>query len=147
LNGNGNLGAGRLLFGDAIIAFLLLNEARHRVVTRVFGVPREDSNHMTVIAVGSLAEGVHGGAARVLGAAAVPSVAATAIGAAVLKETAHGVAGEWSRTAPFFGALVAFAVLARSFGPMLRGTFHGVRGSILGVRAGLRRFLALLGGR
>jgi hypothetical protein len=147
MNGDKNLGAARLLFGDAIIAFLLLNEVRHRIVARVFGVSREDSNVVTIIAVGSLAEGLHGSAARVRAVPARLSVAEAAIGAAALKETAHSVAGDWSRTTPFFGALVAFAVLGRSFGPVLRGSFRGVQGSIRGVIAWSRRFLAFLGGR
>ena len=99
MDGNGKLGAGRLLFGDAVIAFLLINEARHRIVAAVFGVPREDANRVTVIALGSVAEGVHGSAARVL-AAGAPSAVAMAIGAVAIKETTHAVAGPWSRTRP-----------------------------------------------
>ena len=140
-------GAARLLLGETIIAVLLLNEARRLVVARVFGVSREDSNVVTVIAAGSLAGGLHDRAARVLGVRPHPSIAAAAIGAGALKETAHGVAGDWSRTTPFFGALVALAVLERSFGPMLRGSFRGVRGSVHGVRAGSRRLLTFVGGQ
>jgi hypothetical protein len=147
LNGDKHLGAVRLRLHGAIIAFLLLNEARHRIVERVFGVSREDSNTVTVVAIGSLAEGLHGSAARVLGVRPRPSIADAAIGAAALKETAHGVAGDWSRNTPFFGALIALAVLERSFGPMLRGSLRGVRGSFRVVIARWRRFLALLGGQ
>src|SRR5829696_939166 len=79
---------GGSLFGDAIIAFLLVNEVRHRTVSWVFGTPREASNHMTAIAIGSVADGVQGTAARVLAAGALPSIGAVVIGAAALKETA-----------------------------------------------------------
>jgi hypothetical protein len=147
LNGNKNLGAASSLFGDAIIAFLLFNEVRHRFVAWLFGVSREDSNRVTVIAVGSLAEGLSSSAARVLSVPALPSVAAAAIGAAALKETANSVAGDWSRTTPHFGTLIAFAVLGTSFGPLLSGSFRGVRRSFRGVTAGSRRFLELLGGQ
>jgi hypothetical protein len=142
---NGDTNAGGSLFGDATIAVLLLNEARHRIVCWVFGTPREDSNRMTVIAIGSVADGVHG-AAKVLAAGALPSVGAVALGAAALKETTHAIAGEKSRTMPLFGALIAFAVLGHSFGPMVRGTYHGAQASIHGARVGSRRLLALVGG-
>jgi hypothetical protein len=135
-----------VLFGDGIIGFLLLNEIRHRMVAGLFGVSREDANPVTVVAIGSLAEGVHGGAVRVLGAAALPSVAAATLGAAAIKETALSVAGDWSRTMPRFGALLVFAVLAKSLGPLLRATFYGVRGSLQRLTTGSRRFLALFGG-
>jgi hypothetical protein len=134
------------LFGDGIIALLLMNEIRHRIVARLFGVSREDANPVTAVAIGSLAEGVHGGAARVLGAAALPSVAAATLGAVVIKETAHSVAGDWSRTMPRFGALLVFAVVAKSFGPLLRATIHGVRESLHAFRSARRRFFAVLGG-
>ena len=147
LTGDKNIGAGRLLVGDAIIAFLLLNEARNRIVERVYGVSREDSNVLTMFALGSLGDGLHGGAARVRGVPARLSVADPGIGAAALKETAHLVAGETSRATPFFGALLAFAVLARAFFPMLRGSIRGVRASFRGVIGGSRRFLAFLGGQ
>jgi hypothetical protein len=147
LNGDKNLGAARVVFGGAIMAFLLLNEVRHRIVERVFGVSREDSNLVTIFAIDSVAEGLHGSAARVLEVRPRPSVADAAIGAVALKETVHGVAGDLSRNTPFFGALLALAVLERSFGPMLRGSFRGVRGSFRVVIAWSRRFLALLGGQ
>jgi hypothetical protein len=146
MNGHEKFGPGRALFGDGIIALLLVNEIRHRVVASLFGVSRADANPVTVIATVSLAEGVQGTAARVLGAVAVPSVAAAALGAVAVKETAHGIAGDWSRTAPRFGALIVFAVFAKSFGPMVRATIHSVRESLRAFRSARRRFLALLGG-
>jgi hypothetical protein len=145
MNTNSSIGAGRMFFGDAIIAFLLVNEARRRIVMRVFGVSREDANPVTVVAAGTLAGGVHAGAARVL-SAAVPSVAAVAIGAAALKEATHTVAGESSRSTPVFEALLAFAVLGTVFGPAVRGSFHGAQGAFRGFVAGSRKVGAFLGG-
>ena len=52
MNGDKNVVTGRMLFGDAIITFLLINEARRRIVVWVFGVPKEDSELITVIATG-----------------------------------------------------------------------------------------------
>ena len=52
-----NLGSTRVVVRDTIILFLLLNEVRRRIVMRVYGVSREDSNSVTVFAVGSMAGG------------------------------------------------------------------------------------------
>jgi hypothetical protein len=145
VNRDKHVGGARLLFGDGILLFLLLNEARHRIVAWVFGVAREDSNLVTTLAIGAVAE-VLGDAAPPIRRPARPSVADTAIGAAALKETAHRIAGDSSRDTPFFGALIAFALLGRSFRPLVRGSFRGVRGSFRGVIAGSRRVRALLEG-
>ena len=141
-----NLGSTRVVVRDTILLFLLLSEARRRIVMRVYGVSREDSNWVTVFAAGSTAGGLHARAARVLRVPRRPSLAATAVGAGALKETAHGIAGDWSRTTPYFGGLVALAVSDKSFGPMLRSSFRRVRRSFRSVRAGSRRLLALVGG-
>jgi hypothetical protein len=135
------------MIGDAIMGLLLLNDVRHRVLTRVFGVSREQSNVMTVVAVGLVSEGLHSRAAKVRGARPHLSIADSAIGAMSLKEAAHGVAGPWSRSVPFFGALIAFAALARSFGPMVRGSFHGARQAVRGAGTWTRRVLTFLGGQ
>ena len=146
MNPNSGIGAARMLFGDAIIAFLLVNEVRRRIVMRLFGVSGEDANPVTVIAVGTLAGGAQAGAARVL-SAAVPSVAAVAIGAAALKEATHSVAGESSRTTPVFEALLAFAVLGTVFGPAVRGSLYAAQGAFRGLIAGSRKVGAFLGGQ
>jgi hypothetical protein len=146
VNGDKNLVTDRMLFGDAIITFLLFNEVRRRVVVWVYGVPREDSELMTVVAIGSLAEGLQSGA-RVIATWVVPSFAATAMGAAALKETAHSIAGDWSRTVPAFGALITFAVVAKTFRPGLRASFRGLREGFHDVGTESRRFLEFVGGQ
>ena len=98
MNGDKKPVTNTMLFGDAIITFLSINEARRRSVVWVFGVPREDSELVTVIATGSLVKGVQS-RARVIAASVVPSFAATVMGAGALKEAANSIAGDWSRTA------------------------------------------------
>lgn len=132
-------------FGDSILAFLLLNEVRHRIAAWVFGVAKDNSNLVTIFAIGALAEVLSDQAPPVHRPPA-PPLSDAVIGAAALNETAHRIAGDWSRDTPFFGGLVAFVVLWKSFRPMLRGASHGVRGSLHGVRAGARRVRALLEG-
>jgi hypothetical protein len=133
VSGNSNPGFARRFFGDAGIALGLLNNARHRLVARVFGVSRDDSNLVTVVAIGSAAVAVHGTVARARRLRLLPSRSDGAIGAVMLRETALGIAGEPSRTVPFVGALVTLAVVGTSFRPMLRGVVRTTRGSVVRV--------------
>ena len=141
------IGTGRILAGDATLVLLLFNELRRRVVVRVFGVSARDSNIVSVFAIGSLVAAVFAAAARVRRVRIRPSRMDTAIGAVTLKETAHGIAGPWSRTTPLFTALLALVILEKSFGPALRGSFRLVRDSVRGVNGSLRRAMDLLQGR
>jgi hypothetical protein len=146
VNGDKKPVTNTMLFGDAIITFLLINEARRRIVVWVFGVPREDSELITVIATGSLPKGVQS-RARVIAAWVVPSFAATVMGAGALKEAANSIAGDWSRTVPAFGTLITVAVVAKSFGPGLRASFRGLRKGFHDVETGSRKFLEFVGGQ
>jgi hypothetical protein len=133
VSGNSNPGFARLFFGDAGIALLLLNDARHRSVERVFGVSRDDSNLVTALAIGSAAVAVGGTVSRVRSIRLFPSVSDGAMGAAMLRGTALGIAGEPSRAVPFFGGLVALALVGTSARPVVRGVIHSARGSVRGV--------------
>lgn len=146
MSANSNVGFARLFFDDAAIVFLLLNDLRHRTVARVFGVSRDDSNLVTVLAIGSAAVAVHGTAARVRAIRRYPSGSDSMIGAAVLREAALGIAGEPSRAVPAAGALVAFA-LGRSSRPVLRGALRTTRGSVLGVITAPQKLRAFARGR
>src|SRR4051812_32326876 len=147
MSGNGTPGPGRLIFGDATIVFLPLNEVRHRVMARLFGVSRKDSNIVTGVAVAVTAAGAQSAAGRLHRMAKRPSGADTAIGAVVLKETAHGIAGDWSRGTPLFATLIVFVVLERSFGPAVRGALHTAGASLHNIRASWRRVRTVLEGQ
>ena len=43
-----HLSSARLFVGDSLIALRLLNEARHRIMSLLFGMSREHSNLMTL---------------------------------------------------------------------------------------------------
>jgi hypothetical protein len=122
----------RLLFGDTIIGFLLLNDVRRRVVARLCGVTGGSSDAVTVVAIGSVAQAILSGSARMRRAR--PSVAGTAMGAAALNEATHGMAGDASRATPFLSALIGLALLERSFGPALRGSSHAAIGAVRRLR-------------
>jgi hypothetical protein len=102
----------RLLRTDIRGAFLLLNEARHRTMERVFGVSRAQSNLVTAIALAVTAETARDRAARFMRGPGGPTRADAILGGGLLKELVHGIAGLSSRDTPLFGTLVAIGVLA-----------------------------------
>jgi hypothetical protein len=133
--GDEDVGAG-LLLSDLRLVLLLLDEARYRVVARLFGVPRDKSVLVSVIALALLAQAARDKAARAFSAPGPPALGDSLIGAAVVKEAVYGLAGALPSDAPFLGTLVAIAVLGRSFRPAVRKSVHGVRASSHRARAG-----------
>ena len=129
----------RLLFGDLIIVLRVVNEARRRLVTRVFGVPKEGTFLVTVVALGAVADGLHGATARAVKAKATPSVGDTFIGAIVVKETVASITGSRARDRRFVGALIATAVVAKSLKPALEGSFRHVKARARRTQATVRR--------
>ena len=118
--------------GDAAIVFLLLNEARHRIVESTFGISRRDSNIVTAALFGLTVVGAERKAAQMR--------------AGALKEGAHTVAGDWSRTSPFFGGMIAAVLLEKSFGPSVRMALHSGRRSLHGAAVSLRSIRRLVEG-
>ena len=147
MSAQSNVGFARLFFGDAAIVFMLLNDARHRTVTRVFGVSRDDSNLVTVLAIGSAAVAVQGTAAPVRAIRRYPSGADGLIGAALVREAALGIAGEPSRAVPAAGALLTLALAGKSSRPMLRRVLRTTRRSVRDVVAAPHRLRAFARGR
>jgi hypothetical protein len=142
-------GARRFL-GDTLIAFGVLNEARHRTMAAVFGVPRDGSNLVTLIAIGAFARALHRIAAAPRTQArkvrsSPTAVGDTMIGTAALKETLDSVAGHPSRDTSSAAALIVFAVLAHSFRPAVKGSLRAVGESVRGVIAEVRKVRAALG--
>jgi hypothetical protein len=137
----------RLLFTDAEVAARVLNEMRHRAITRVFGVQsREDSFTsllITMIAIGAVAEGVQGAGAKVRevqSGQSGPSLADALIGGAVVREAVRRISGATSEDAPRLAALIVFALLAHAARPVLAGSLRGVRAQALRVRSALDRY-------
>jgi hypothetical protein len=129
-------GGTRLLVSDMRVASLLLNEARGAVVARLFGVPRDKSVLVTIIAVGTLAQAAHDRATRVLGVQAYPSFGDSMIGTSVLRESAHWITGDLYRDTPIFGTLIAIGVLGTSLRPVLGMSLRGVKAASHGARVG-----------
>jgi hypothetical protein len=124
----------RLLRTDLRVAHLLMKEARDRTVTRVFGVSREDSFLVTMIALGIAAQVLHKRVAQVVNAPAVPAFGDAAIGAGVLRASARRITGAASPHSPALDALLLTALAGAVLGPPLRAAVRGVKASSHRVR-------------
>jgi hypothetical protein len=125
-----HVSAERLLVGDLIILFRLLE----RAVARAFGVSGEGSSLLTLIILASVARALRRGAAaprkQVRKARSSPTLAGDSlIATAALKETVDSIAGHPSRDTQFAAGLIAFAVLTHSFRPAVAGSLRALRKS------------------
>lgn len=129
-----HLSSARLFVGDAVIAFRMLNEARHRIMSLVFGMPREYSNLMTLFVMAAFVRALQRAAAapgtQVRKARSSPTaVGDMLIGTAVARETVNGIAGQPARDTPFAAALIALAMTVYAFRAAIRRLPHAVRPS------------------
>jgi hypothetical protein len=114
-------GGARLLVGDARVVYLLLNDARARGITRLFGISGPNSALVTLIALGLAAETAHRKVSRVLKAPGTPDFGGLTLGTSALSESARWITGPGIGDFPFFGPLIVFAVVG-----------HAAPGSALG---------------
>lgn len=123
----------RLLLVDMRVPSLLAREARQRVVTRTFGVPRADQSFLaTMIMLAAAVTVLRGLVARPL---PHPSDGDAAIGGFALTGALRSLAGPPARNVPFAGVLIAFALLAHAFRPAMAGTVREARALARGGRA------------
>ena len=144
-----HLSSARLFVGDAEIAFRLLNEARHRIMTRVFGMPREHSNLMTLFVMAASVRALQRAAAapgtQVRKARSSPTaVGDTMIGVSVAKETVNGIAGRPARDMPFAAALIALAMTVYALRAGIKRLLHEVRPLFRHVVAAEHRVRAVM---
>jgi hypothetical protein len=144
-----DLSSARLFAGDAIIAFRLLNEARHRIMSGVFGMPREYSNLLALFVVGAFARGFHRAAAapgtQVRKARSAPTaVGNTMLGAGAASETVNSIAGHPARDTPFAAALIALAMTVYAFRAGIKRLFHEVRPAFRHLAAAEHRVRAVM---
>jgi hypothetical protein len=130
-------GGARLLAGDVRVVYLLLNEARARAITRLFGISGPNSALVTLIALGLAAETAHRKVSRVLSAPGAPELGGVTLGTSALTESARWIAGPGIGEFPLFGPLVLFAVVAHTTRPVLRSAIHGARTSAHRAHASL----------
>ena len=146
-----HLSGARLFVGDTAIAFHLLNEARHRVMSRVFGMPREHSNVMTLFVIAAFVRALQRAAAtpgtQVRKAQSSPTaIGDTMIGTAVAKETVNSIAGHPARDTPFAAALIALAMTVYTFRAATKRLLHAVRPTFRHLAAAEHRVRAVMRG-
>lgn len=140
-----HVGGARSFFGDVLIAFWVLNEARHRAVAAVSGVSRDwRSNLITVMAIAAVARAVRRVAAsprtQVRKVRSSPTaVADTMIVASVLKETLRSLAGPRPGATFRAAGLIALALLAKSIRPTVRAMPRAIWAAVRGTIAEVRR--------
>jgi len=128
-------GGARLIFSDARVAYMLLNDARSRTIGRIFGISGENSGLVTIIALGLLAESARAGVARALSAPGDTDLADAVIGVSVVRESARALVGAVSADSPMFVTLVAVAMVGHVARPAVAGAIHRVKTSSHRARA------------
>jgi hypothetical protein len=119
----------RLLVSDVTVALLLADEARHRGVERVFGVSREQSWQVTLIALALLAGAAHDKSDQLLKGPGGPTRSDVMLGAAALRELLTWIPGPSSRATPLVGTLAMVALVGALVRPGVSRAAHGIRTS------------------
>jgi hypothetical protein len=118
---------GTLLVSDVRTTFMLVDHARQRAIHRVFGLPPEQDNVLTLPALGPMAGAAHNGYRRAVDAPGLPLGGDDfLLGTASLSELISGVAGRASRKTPMLGTLLLAVVAAGAARPVLRRTLGAV---------------------
>jgi hypothetical protein len=129
-----DLGGARLLVSDVRVALLLLDEARYRTVKWLFGVSRDQSWPVTLIALAMLASAAHDKSEQMLTGPGGPTRADLALGAVGLRELLVGIPGRSSQDTRLVATLVAIAMAGAVVRPGLSRTIHGFRTATHRVR-------------
>jgi hypothetical protein len=117
----------RLLVSDIRTALLLLDEARYRAVRRLFGVSRDQSWPVTLIALAVLAQAAHDKSDQMLKGPGGPSRSDVMLGAAGVRELLAGIPGPRSRDTELVATLVAIALAGAVVRPGPSRAAHGIR--------------------
>jgi hypothetical protein len=121
-----DVGGARLLVSDVRVALLLLDEARYRVVNRLFGVERDQSWLVTLIALAVLAQAAQEKSDQMLKGPGGPTRTDMAFGAVGLRELLTWISGPPSRDTPLVGSVVTIAVLGALARPGLTRAAHRI---------------------
>jgi hypothetical protein len=124
------------LVSDLRIVLLLADEARDAVMARLFGVAKDDSALISIIAVALLVAAARDKGKAMVGLPVPGSSGDALIGVSALRESAHWLAGDLYRDTPIFGTLIAIAFLGTAIKPVLGFSFKELRVGVRDVRQG-----------
>ena len=122
-------GDARLLLTDLGVLLLLLDERRHRIIARLFGVSRDQSWLVTLLALVLLAEATQEKSDRMMKGPGGPTRADTILGAATLRELLAGIPGPQTRETPLVATLVTIALVGALVRRGLSRATHEIRSS------------------
>jgi hypothetical protein len=118
--------AGRTFLADARIALTALNWTRYRVLSRMFGVSREQANLLTFVLALNAANATHDVLQRILRHPWPLSGGDTGIAVFLVREAGFGIAGPKAREVRLFGALIAVAAIGGVTRPGIRRALHSL---------------------
>ena|SRR5436190_4836580 len=127
-------GAGELFLADSRLAFVVLNEVRHRTLARAFGVSRPEANLLTLVLALVGFEGAVTTAGRVIRAPLQISRGDLVIGGFMGREAAIGAAGPSAAEVSPFATLMVIAVAGGLALPALRRTARRLRATERRIR-------------
>jgi len=128
-----------LLLSDIRVASLLVNEARYRALERVLGIPRDQANVATVVAVLLVLEALQDSSTQALRKRRPPSVGEFAFGVTAAREGLYAVAGPESRESPLFASVLMLAVLGNVLRPVVSRSLRDLRASSHGLDVKFRQ--------
>lgn len=142
-DGRPGFSAERLFIADSRLAFGVANYARHQALNRVFGVPREQANLLTLVLLLSAGPPAVAGLWRAVRLPLAMATGANAgVGVFALRTATRGIAGPAASEVPHFEALLVLAVAGGMAMPQLRRAFRGARKAEHRVRQQRERMYA-----
>jgi hypothetical protein len=138
-----DFGAGRLLVADSRLALILLNEGRHWMLRRYFGVSRQQANLASVLVALTAADVAYATTRRLLRAPLGIDRTDAALGWFVVRDASLRIAGPADRGVPLAATLVTLAAAGGAALPALRRAAHSARAAERRVRLDrIRRYVA-----
>jgi hypothetical protein len=122
-------GGSRLLIADLRTAWLLVDAARHSVLRRMFGVPKEQERLLTLVLLLMAADGAGRNLRRMLAVPAPPSAGDSLLGGAFVSGLIGSMAGTTAQETPTSALLIALALVAGTTGPAVAKSPRGIRSS------------------
>lgn len=124
---------------DLRMLFLMLNEARYRSLSALFGLSREQANLASVVLLGMIGHRLGQRWERWMsGPPPFPSPGDSALGVAGVRELVQTVAGPASRDTSMFGTLVAVAAAGGIALPVVRRMVRAMESTSHEVRMALK---------
>ncbi len=112
---------------DLRMLFLMLNEARYRSLTALFGLDRDQANLASLVLLGMIGHRIGQRWHQLMsGPPPFPSAGDSMLGVAGVRELVQGIAGPASRDTSMFGTLIAVAAAGGIALPFVRRAARAV---------------------